>query len=107
MRDERHPAQDLVRVLSARKYRKPRTSHGQRTGGQTGVYRRANLTLLTDDPDMLEEFDYYMRALTKYIADHPAEKATKLYRGTKIRQRQKTAVKKTGGAGSAGRMSGP
>ena len=34
MRDERHPAQDLVRVLSARKYRKPRTSHGQRTGGK-------------------------------------------------------------------------
>jgi len=49
MRNERHPAQDLVRVLSARKYRKPRTSHGQRTGGQTGVYRRARRPTRDDE----------------------------------------------------------
>ena len=35
---------------------------------------------------MLEEMSYFIRAVTRYIVSHPASKAIKLYRGTKIQE---------------------
>eukprot|EP01043_Picozoa_sp_COSAG02_P035109 COSAG02_NODE_2493_length_8695_cov_46.139581_4_plen_278_part_00 len=64
-----------------------------------GVYKRVNNAVLSDDPDMLEELSFYIRAVTRYIVSHPAPNAIKLYRGTKIRDKQKTAVDKGGGVG--------
>jgi hypothetical protein len=64
-----------------------------------GVFKRVNNALLCDDPDMLEETSYFIRAVTRYIVSHPASRAVKLYRGTKIQEQQMTAVDREGGVG--------
>eukprot|EP01047_Picozoa_sp_COSAG01_P074695 COSAG01_NODE_12562_length_1719_cov_1.431481_2_plen_284_part_00 len=64
-----------------------------------GVYKRVNNAILSDDPDMLDEASFYIRAVTRYIVSHPASNAINLYRGTKIREKQKTTVDKEGGVG--------
>ena len=64
-----------------------------------GVYKRTNHALLCDDPDWLGQMAYFMHAVARYIVSHPAETAVKLYRGTRIEERQKVPVDKAGGVG--------
>merc|ERR1712032_1698538 len=64
-----------------------------------GVYNEVNNALLCDDPDRLEKYGCFMRAVNRFISSHPAPRNVKLYRGTKIQEKQKYQVKK----GDAGR----
>ncbi len=64
-----------------------------------GVYKRVNHALLCDDPEWLSSAAYFMRAVARYIVSHPAEVGVKLYRGTRIIEKQKVAVDKAAGVG--------
>jgi hypothetical protein len=64
-----------------------------------GVYKLVNHALLCDDPEWLSSAGYFMRAVARYIVSHPAEAGVKLYRGTRIVEKQKVAVDEAAGVG--------
>lgn len=67
------------------------------------VYRQMNAAILTDDPDLLEDYGMLIRAVNHFLTDpkNRAPHEVLLYRGTKLEKDQYASV----GEGASGKLS--